>query len=607
MRFFLLAIFCLAFSSAAQAQNSIIERVEPPNWWTGMVYNEVQLIVYGQNVGSTTEVQIKYPGVRLKNVEHVENQNYLFLTLEIKPRAKAGDVIIHFEMDGSATTHTFPIEERIERPFSHQGFDATDVVYLLMPDRFANGDTSNDELEGMEEKLDRDDIYGRHGGDIAGIRQHLDYIKQLGVTALWLNPVQENNMPVESYHGYAITDFYHVDARFGGNPAYIKMVNEAHDLGLKVIMDMIVNHAGTNNWFIKDLPQTDWIHQHDEFTRSNYRGVMNNDPYVAKSDLAKMNKGWFDHTMADLNQQNPLLARYLIQQTLWWIEYAGLDGIRMDTWSYPDKYFLREWAETVFREYPNFNIVGEVWENKSATQSYWLKDFNSGIDCITDFVFNEALNRAFTEEKGWHTGLSRIYYTLTEDRIYPDANNLLTFLDNHDLPRFYSAVNEDVRKLKMGLAVLLTMRGIPQIYYGTEVALSGHSHGEVRPEFFGGWKDHTKSAFTGNGLDVEEAGMLDYTRKLLHWRQDSKVIHSGKLMHFVPEEEIYVYFRYDADACIMVLLNANEEAVDVGTDRFKERMNGYSSGTDIMNGKAVPDLNSIRVPPVSALIIELHP
>jgi len=601
-----LSLLFFIFSLNLIAQVPDIERIDPPNWWTGMMDKEIQVMVYGEDIASVDEVSLKYKGVKLHSIQRVENPNYLFLNIGIEKRAAAGNLSITFEKNGESSVIGLPLLERKMDPAQHNGFDASDVLYLLMPDRFANGDESNDEIPGMEEKINREDIYGRHGGDLKGVIDQMDYIEDLGITTLWLNPVQENNMPKESYHGYAITDFYMVDSRLGSNEDYVKLVDESHKRGLKVIMDMVVNHAGTNNYFIKDLPMHDWIHQFDSFTRSNYRGVMNNDPYVAESDLTLMNTGWFDHTMADLNQKNPYLSKYLIQQTLWWIEYAGLDGIRMDTWSYPDKYFLKDWADAVYRNYPDFKIVGEVWENKAATQSYWLADFNSGIDCLTDFVMHEALNKAFIEESSWHTGLWRIYYTLTEDRLYPNPGSMVTFLDNHDVPRFYSSVKEDLRKQKMGLTTLMTLRGIPQVYYGTELALSGHSHGEVRPEYHGGWDDHKKSAFTGDGLEDFEKELLAFTQKLLNWRKDQPVIHYGDLMHYVPVEDVYVYFRYDQSNSVMVILNANEESVELNTHRFRERMDGFSYGWDVMNDNKISDLSKIQIPAVSPIIIELR-
>jgi glycosidase len=480
-----------------------------------------------------------------------------------------------------------------------------------MPDRFANGDPSNDDYPGMTDRLDRKENLMRHGGDLQGIIDHLDYFTDLGVTALWLNPALENDMPRESYHGYAITDLYRVDRRLGDNMLYKQLVRQAHVKGLKVIMDMVVNHIGTNNYLIRDRPMDDFVHQFPEFTRTNYRGIAQLDPYASDADRDLMMNGWFDHTMADLNQRNPLAAKYLIQNTIWWVEYAGIDGIRMDTYSYPDKGFLAQWAETVQLEYPSLNIVGEVWENKATTQAYWLSganqagDYDSHIHSVTDFVLQDALSKAFTEEESWHHGLARIYYTLTEDRIYPDPNVLVTFIDNHDIARYFSVVGEDLDKMKMGIVALLTLRGIPQWYYGSELGFTGWSHGEVRPEMYGGWADHTANAFTGTGLTEEERELLAFTRNMLQWRKTAAVIHKGELMHFVPENKTYVYFRYSKDAAVMVAFNLNDHSVDLALDRFAERLEGYTSAENVIYGGSLKLDDKLVLAPQSVAVLEL--
>jgi glycosidase len=399
----------------------------------------------------------------------------------------------------------------------------------------------------------------------------------------------------------------------GSNEEYAQLVETCHQKGLKVIMDMVVNHCGTNYYFIKDLPTEDWVHQFPEFTRSSYRGVTQIDPYRAESDFNIMLKGWFDTTMADLNQENPLVATYLIQNTIWWIEYSGIDGIRMDTYSYPYKAFLANWAKAVFDEYPQFNIVGEVWEYLATTQAHWLKGYGDNPDgyeshlpSVTDFVLAQALGEAFKEEEGWDRGVSRLYYTLTQDRIYPNANGLVTFLDNHDVARYFTVVGEDPRKLKMGIATLLTTRGIPQIYYGTELLMTGNGHDEVREEFPGGWADHPKSAFTKEGRTDTQNEMFDYMQALLQWRKNTPVVYQGKLMHYVPENGVYVYFRYDANHCVMVVLNNSPDKTQtISTQRYQQRMQGYTKATDILNGIMINDLSQLTIPAKSALVLEL--
>jgi glycosidase len=593
------------------AQDISIERIDPPNWWSGMLHNEIQLLVYGDNIAAADKVVIDGDAMQLQSVTRLANPNYLFLDVKIADFADPGYYTMHFHQGERVISRDYLIEQRHDHPGEHQGFDGSDVIYLLMPDRFANGDPSNDVYEGMTDTFDRSHNLMRHGGDLDGIIEHLDYFNKLGVTALWLNPVQENDMYRESYHGYAITDMYRIDRRLGTNATYRSLVERAHKMDLKVIMDMVVNHFGTNNYIIRDLPADDWIHQYPEFTRTNYRGVMQLDPYAAGSDLKLMNDGWFDITMADMNQQNPFVAKYLIQCTLWWIEFAGLDGIRMDTYSYPDKHFLADWAQAVFDEYPAFNIVGEVWEYKSATQAYWLSganhpgDYDSRIHSLTDFVLKQALDYAFNEDEGWDKGLARIYYTLTEDRLYPDPNQMVTFIDNHDVARYFSVVGEDMAKMKMATAALLTLRGVPQLYYGSELGFTGWSHGEVRPEMFGGWPDHEKNAFTGEGLSAREKEMQDYTLKLLQWRKETPVVHHGKLMHYVPQDKTYVYFRYDDHHCVMVILNRHEQGYELQLDRFEERLQGYFRASDVISGEQFELGGSIDLEPNSATILQL--
>lgn len=603
---------CLAFIwQPLNAQKITLKRIEPAFWWANMKSPELQLLVHGDNIAQA-QASLNYEGVELLGSVRLDSPNYLFLNLKISPNAKPGKFNINFQSGRKSQTYTYELKDRANSPKGQQGFSPADVMYLLMPDRFVNADPNNDNLPGMLEQTNREDLYGRFGGDIKGIIQHLDYIVDMGYTALWLNPVLENNMPKQSYHGYAITDFYKVDARFGSNEDYLKLIALCHEKGLKVVKDMVINHAGGEHWFVKDMPSKDWVHQFPEFTRSNYRGVMNVDPYVAQSDFELMKKGWFDTTMPDLNQRNPYLAKYLIQNSIWWIEYAGLDAIRMDTYSYPDRYFLADWAEAIFEEYPSFNIVGEVWEKQASTQAYWLSGspnadgYDSKIRSITDFVIHQTLDLAFKEDGGWETGVSRLYYTLSQDRIYPKNTENVTFLDNHDVPRFYSTNDKNINRLKMALATLLTTRGVPQVYYGTEWLDEGFSHGEVRPETPGGWADHDKSIFTGKNLSSEQKDMMKYCKTLLNWRKKKKAIHEGKLIHFVPENGIYVYFRTIEDDAVMVVLNNKEEAQTLNTARFAECMQGYNYGWDVINGFKIDNLKELKLKAKSALILDLE-
>jgi glycosidase len=494
-----LLCFFMAWQLSAQtktnATNGIdIQHLEPAFWWVGMKNTELQLLVHGKNI-SQTQVSLQYEGVKIKEKISVENPNYLFVTLEISPNTKAGIVPITFTEGKKTYTHNYELKNKSTAKNRNQGFSNADMMYLIMPDRFANGEVSNDVIAGMPDKFDRKNGDARHGGDLKGITDRLDYLVELGITALWINPVLENNMPAYSYHGYAMTDLYNVDRRFGGNAAYLDLIDKAHAKGIKIVKDMVLNHVGNEHWFIKDLPMSDWVNQHKTFTKTNYRLATISDPYAAERDKMLMADGWFDNHMADLNQRNKFLGTYLIQNAIWWVEYAGLDGIRMDTYPYPDKTFAAKWSKAILDEYPNFNIVGEVWEQaSSAIGGYWQKGsknwdgYESTLPSITDFPMQVALAKATRESTGWDTGLAYMYYVLAEDFVYPKPFDNVIFLDNHDLTRYLTAVGEDVRKLKMGIALLSTMRGVPQFYYGTELALSGagQPHWTVRQDMLGG-------------------------------------------------------------------------------------------------------------------------
>ncbi|MBA7560868.1 Cyclomaltodextrinase [subsurface metagenome] len=483
-----------------------------------------------------------------------------------------------------------------------------------MPDRFSNGDRSNDTVEGMLEQTNRQNPDGRHGGDIAGIAKHIDYIADMGFTALWANPLLENNMPEKSYHGYAITDYYTIDPRFGTNSDYRNLVGLAHEKGLKVIMDMVFNHCGTNHWLVRDLPMDDWVNQWDTFTRSNYRIEVKTDPYASDYDLKLMGKGWFDVTMADLNQKNPYVWKYLVQNSIWWIEFAGIDGIRMDAYPYTDREAMSEWAMTIRKLYPSFTILGEIWLQKSSHTAYWqdnernMDDYRSNIPAVTDFRTHYAVIEALSEKEGWTQGLRRLYYVLSQDFLYNNPENLLVFPDNHDLNRYYTSLNEDFDKYKLGLAFLLTTRGIPQIYYGTEILMTGEEHkghGYIRQDFPGGWEGDTIDAFNGTGLNEDQEEAQRFVQKLLTWRQKTPAIHNGKLIHFIPEDDVYVYFRTTNSQSVMVILNKNEEDILVDMRRYREGLNGFSSAIDVISSEKITNLDQIFVQGMSPLILEL--
>jgi glycosidase len=597
----------------AQKKQPDFEHVEPSFWWVGMKNPTLQLLFHNSrsNLSSYKPV-IQYPGVILKEIKTLENPHYLFLTLEIGSTAKAGKIPIRFTSGKKTTTYQYELKNKSAETNRIQGFNSSDVLYLIMPDRFANGDPANDSIPGMFEGAHRDKDGARHGGDIQGITAHLDYLKELGVTALWLNPVLENNQKKSSYHGYAITDLYAVDKRLGGNEAYLSFIQKSHGLGLKVIQDMVMNHIGNEHWLMHDLPEKDWVHQWPEFTRSNYQGVVLSDPYKASSDLEKMNNGWFDTTMPDVNQGNPLFARYLIQNTLWWIEHAGLDGIRMDTQPYPDKVFMSQWAKEVLEEYPAFNIVGEVWINSIPVTAYWQKGminadgYQSNLPTVTDFPFFFTVPQALNESSGWDTGMRRLYTLLSQDFIYPDANRNMTFLDNHDLSRFYLLVGKDIQKFKMGLAFLLTTRGIPQLYYGTELLMDGDGghHPNVRKDFPGGWKEDSVNAFTKEGRSPAQNEALDYMKALLNWRKQEPAVHTGRLIHYIPEDNVYIYFRQNSAKTIMVILNGDSDEKAIATKRFSAQIKEFTKGVDVLT-RQEHTLDNLKISGRTALIMTL--
>ncbi|MCK5171690.1 MAG: cyclomaltodextrinase C-terminal domain-containing protein, partial [Bacteroidales bacterium] len=488
------------------------------------------------------------------------------------------------------------------------------VIYLLMPDRFSNGDSTNDNSDKMLEKANRNDYDGRHGGDIQGIINHLNYFNELGVTSLWINPLLENNQEKYTYHGYAISDFYNVDPRYGNNENYLDLVDKAHKKGLKIIMDVVLNHCGINHWWIKDLPTEDWIHQFSDFTQSNFRTPVLLDPYVSDYDKNLQQNGWFDRNMPDLNQQNKLLARYLIQNTIWWIENSGIDGIRLDTQPYADKDMVAEWAKAIFNEYPDFTIVGETWLQKIPITAYWQETnrnfdgYSSNIPVVTDFPLHYAMNEAFSEEQTWTEGMAKLYYILAQDFVYSNPMNTLVFLDNHDVTRVYSTLNKDIDKLKMAIAFQLTTRGIPSVYYGTELLMEGFSHeqhGKMRQNFPGGWPDDKVNCFTQEGRNEKQNDIFTYYSKILNWRKSNEVIHSGKLTHFIPENNIYVYFRHNKDNCVMVILNNNNSNQTIITEKFTEIITNYNAGIEIISGSEITNLKQININKKSAMIIEL--
>ncbi|SHK17343.1 glycoside hydrolase family 13 protein [Hymenobacter psychrotolerans] len=599
---------------AANAQKSApIQRIDPTFWWVGMKNPKLQLLVRGAGIGSS-KVSLKYDGVTLDGVQPLENPNYLLVNLTISPSAKPGQLALEFK--GKKTVrYNYELRARTtpQDPTKVQGVSTADFVYLLMPDRFANGDPKNDYIKGMKAPaVARDSMYSRHGGDLKGIADHFDYLRQLGVTAIWPTPIVENNQPKASYHGYALTDFYAVDPRFGSNAEYVSFVQQAHQQGLKVVHDVVLNHMGTQGYLFQDAPAKDWFHQWPAFTRSNFRDAAFNDPYVSGFDRKQFGEGWFDTSMADLNQSNPLVSTYLIQNFIWWVEYTGLDAYRVDTYTYSDRKFLMDWGKAVLDEYPKLGMFAEAWVQGTQQQAYFARNilpevdgFKSNMPAVLDFQSQYAINEALTKDAGWTEGINKLYYTLQADWLYEDPMRNVVFLDNHDMSRFYSVIGEDFAKYKMGLAWLLTTRGIPQLYYGTEVLMKNFSDpdGKVREDFPGGWAGDKKNLFTNR--TGQEAEAFNYVSKLANYRKTHPALHAGKYQHFIPNEGVYTYFRYSDAGTVMVMMNSNKDEKTVDMARFAERLNGFSSGTEVTTDTALPNLKTVKLPGRTAWVVEL--
>jgi len=591
-----------------------IERIEPANWWVGMKNPHLILLVYGKNVAKSNVKLADNSIALLEKIEKTDNANYLFVYLSVKSKAKAGDIAISFSGREKDTVVKYSFLERKSKADGKAGFNPTDAMYLITPDRFANGNPKNDSIAGYTDTTDRRKPDSRHGGDIAGISQHLGYISKLGFTTVWINPLLENNMPQTSYHGYAITDFYKIDPRFGSNKEYCDFVKKAHDMKLKVVMDFVLNHCGSSHWWHNDLPSKDWYHQFDSFTRTSYRASTLIDPYASQYDKAVFEKGWFDNTMPDLNQKNPLVATYLIQNTLWWIETSSIDGIRLDTQPYSDMEFLNDWAGAVNAEYPDFSIVGESWFSYPAFTACFqrnqkpISSYSSQIGHVTDFPLCFAMLASVNDSDDWDNGMAKVYNTLCMDFLYADAMQNLIFLSNHDLSRLEETVKGDIHKYKMLVTMLATLRGIPQFYYGDEILLPGDKakgDGRLRKDMPGGWPSDKVNVFTNDGLSAIQKEALDFTRQIFTWRKNNPEIAKGRLVHFVPNNGLYVYSRIAKnDDAIVVFVNNNKKPVKVDSKVYAELLKGAASAKNVITGEEY-NLSDFSVAPKTAIIIEL--
>ena len=616
-----------------------IDRIEPTDWYVGLKDASLQLMVYGKDI-KTADVTTDYPGVKIDSLVLLDSPNYLLVYMNVKD-AQPGTMTLLFQQGKQKKKVNYTLKAREKKGEERYGFSNADVLYMLMPDRFASGRTDNDQIKGMRPyKNDRTQPSLRHGGDLEGIRQHLDYFKELGVTALWFTPVLENDSPdhgtQSTYHGYATTNYYRVDPRFGSNEEYRQLCDEAHAKGIKIVMDMIFNHSGYEHPWTLDMPSKDWLNTpewlspenqakavemktmdgaakvNDKYLQTSYKLTPVVDPYASKIDLHETVDGWFVPTMPDLNQRNPHVIKYLIQNSIWWIETVGIDGIRMDTYPYADRDAMAQWMKIIGEEYPNFNTVGETWVTEPAYTAAWQKDSklsekNSYLPTVMDFAFYDRINQAKNEETdAWWNGFNRIYNNFVYDYLYPNPSNVMAFLENHDTDRFLGE-GKDTVALKQALALLLTVNRTPQLYYGTEVLMNGTKHitdGNVRKDFPGGFPGDTKNCFTREGRTQAENAMFDWLSRLLHWRQGNDVIIKGKQTQFIPFNGIYVIARQYQGKTVLTILNGNRKQADMQLDRYAEVIGNTTTAKDVITGRTVKLDKKLSLKSRQTLILE---
>ena len=597
--------------------NAQIDIIHPPNWWVGFENQNLQLLVKGNKI-SEFEVEIDYPGVEIKKIHKADSPNYLFLDLNVSNRTLPGNLKIKFKRGRKELNHNYKLENRRNTSQQNEGFDSSDVIYLITPDRFANGDYSNDIIRGLKEnKIDRKDNYARHGGDIIGVTQNIDYIKEMGFTSIWLNPVLINDMKKGSYHGYATTDYYTLDPRFGSMNDYLEFSEKASQNGIKLIKDIIVNHCGLYHWWMKDLPFDDWLNFQEIYLKSNDKTIEENtvysnhrrstiqDIYGAEVDYRGMLDGWFVPTMPDLNQKNKFMAEYLIQNSIWWIETLNLSGIRQDTYPYAEKEFLSDWAGRIMNEYPKFNIVGEEWSYNPLRIAYWQEGNNnkdgykSNLKSTMDFAMQKAISEGILEEENWNTGLIKIYENLANDFYYSDPKSLLVFNDNHDMSRIYTQMKEDVSKTKMAIGLMLVLPRIPQILYGTEILMEDSAkpgdHGLIRTDFPGGWINDNTNAFSGENMNDNQLEMQNYIKTILNFRKNSKAIHYGKTLHFAPVEGVYLISRKKDDETVIYIVNKNKSSKELSLNRFNQLGVNNMVFTEVLTKEKYKWANSITL------------
>ncbi len=626
---YLFSLLLLAISvTPLSAKDSPIDRIEPAFWWAGMAHHEVEIMIHGKDISQLTPSSDQ---LQILGLTRTENPNYLFVKIATSGK-NPGDYALNFKK-GNKIVHTvsYTLKQRREGSAARSGFNSSDVIYLLMPDRFANGNLSNDSDASTKEKANRSLPGGRHGGDLQGIADHLNYIKDLGATAIWSTPLLEDNDAEYSYHTYGQSDLYRVDPRYGTNDEYCSLVKQCHKNGMKMIMDVVPNHWGAAHWMMNDLPTYEWIHQFPGYGQTNYRTSTHMDNHHSARDTYYCEDGWFVRSMPDLNQRNPLVLNYLVQNTIWWIEYADLDGIRIDTYSFNDKEGIADWTKQIMNEYPNFNMVGEIWLHDQAQMSYWQKDspiaaiqdYNSNLPSVMDFTLHDAILSAFKEnEQNWDKGVVRFFENFSNDFLYKDPQNLLVFFENHDTQRF-NEICPSLNDYKLALTLISTCRGIPQIYYGSEIGMAGKKEvgdADIRQDFPGGWPSDSLNAFQAEdnkettgfqrnvpGRNAEQEAYHAFTKKVLNYRKNSDVIHSGKMVHFIPENNVYVYFRIHDNKVVMVILNNSKTAQSINPARFNEAYYGHSTGTDVLSEQTFElNASSWNLTPKTSYIIELR-
>ncbi|MCZ8529350.1 glycoside hydrolase family 13 protein [Alteromonas sp. PRIM-21] len=594
--------------SAFSSQESNLD-VYPPNWWAGMQHTEVELMIFGKDVADD-KVSVSEGRVQIKQSRALDSENYLFVTLDIADASPQELVLSLKDEDGSSRDIHYSLEKRAKGSSAREGFGPEDAIYLIAPDRFANGSLENDNVDGYQDKVDRTFKGGRHGGDIEGIANNLDYIKEMGFTQIWTMPMLENAMEKYSYHGYSTTDYYNIDPRFGSNETFVELSNKANENGIGVIMDMVLNHIGSEHVWMEDTPSSDWINNNGQFVGTTHKRESLHDPHAIASDIKGFSDGWFVPTMPDLNQRNPHLANYLIQNAIWWVETANLSGIRVDTYSYPDKGFLSQWTNRIMKEYPNFNIVGEEWSVNPAITAYWQAgsqrhdDYDSALPSVMDFPLQTAVVKALNSDESWNSGFITVYETLATDFLYGDPNNLVIFPDNHDMSRIFTQLNNDKAKWNMAMTLFLTTRGIPQVFYGTEILMGNEGtedHGIIRSDFPGGWpSDSEKNAFSGKGLSGDELWAQERIKTLLALRQTHPQLFKGELKHYAPVDGVYTYFRVAEDTAQKLMVILNKKPVDLPLPKYAEVLGTDVSITRVSDGQTFNASETISLPAMSA-------